>query len=137
MKDYNEIKFNKEFDIMTICSKNELKEKDFSKEIKLTTEPKKITYFLLNEEDTLILITYQSLETLFEVLKENIINVDLICFDEAHHICSDKTKELLFENEYVDEYVDKMLFFTGIPVNKNNICMYNLPTEITINDEKL
>ena len=135
MKDYNERKFNKEFDIMTICSKNELKEKDFSKEIKLTTEPEKIIDFLLNEEDKLILITYQSLETLFEVLKENSINVDLICFDEAHHICGDKTKELLFENEYVDEYVDKMLFFTATPVNKNNICMYNPPTEITINDE--
>ena len=135
MKDYNERKFNKEFDIMTICSKNELKEKDFSKEIKLTTEPEKITDFLLNEEDKLILITYQSLETLFEVLKENSINVDLICFDEAHHICGDKTKELLFENEYVDEYVDKMLFFTATPVNKNKICMYNPPTEITINDE--
>jgi superfamily II DNA or RNA helicase len=135
MKDYNERKFKKEFDIMTICSKNELKEKDFSKEIKLTTESDKITEFLLNEDDKLILITYQSLETLFEILEENSINVDLICFDEAHHICGEKTKELLFENEYVDEYVNKMLFFTATPVNKNNICMYNPPTEITINDE--
>jgi len=135
MKDYNERKFKKEFDIMTICSKNELKEKEFSKEINLTTEPEKITDFLLNDDDKLILITYQSLETLFEILEENSINVDLICFDEAHHICGDKTKELLFENEYVDEYVDKMLFFTATPVNKNNICMYNPPTEITINNE--
>jgi superfamily II DNA or RNA helicase len=135
MKDYNERKFKKEFDIMTICSKNELKEKYFSKEIKLTTEPEKITDFLLNDDDKLILITYQSLETLFEILEENSINVDLICFDEAHHICGEKTKELLFENEYVDEYVNKMLFFTATPVNKNNICMYNPPTEITINDE--
>jgi len=133
MKDYNERKFKKEFDIITICSKNELK--DFSKEIKLTTEPDKITDFLLNDDDKLILITYQSLETLFEILKENSINVDLICFDEAHHICGDKTKELLFENEYVDEYVNKMLFFTATPVNKNYISMYNPQTEITINDE--
>ena len=135
MKDYNERKFNKEFDIMTICSKNELKEKDFSNEIKLTTEPEKITDFLLNDDDKLILITYQSLDTLFEILQEYGINVDLICFDEAHHICSDKTKELLFENEYTNDYVDKMLFFTATPVNKNDICMYNPPTEITINDE--
>ena len=135
MKDYNERKFNKEFDIMTICSKNELKEKDFSKDIKLTTEQEKITNFLLNEEDKLILITYQSLETLFEVLEENSINVDLICFDEAHHVCGEKTKKLLFDNDYVDEYVDKMLFFTATPVNKNYICMYNPPTEITINDK--
>jgi hypothetical protein len=60
----------------------------------------------------------------------------LICFDEAHHICADKTKELLFQNEYTEKYVDKMLFFTATPINKNSVCMYVPSNEFTISDTK-
>jgi superfamily II DNA/RNA helicase len=59
----------------------------------------------------------------------------LICFDEAHHICADKTKELLFQNEYTEKYVDKMLFFTATPINKNGVCMYVPSNEFTVGDE--
>ena len=124
MIEYSQKKFNKDYELISICSKNELKEKEYSKKIKLTTEPSIITNFLQIDEnyydnkDKIIIITYQSLDTLFQILQENYINVDLICFDEAHHICADKTKELLFQNEYTEKYVDKMLFFTATPLGQ-------------------
>jgi superfamily II DNA or RNA helicase len=144
MIEYSNKKFNKDYELISICSKNELKEKEYSKKIKLTTEPDIITNFLQidddpfgdeDNKDKIVIITYQSLDTLFQILQENYINVDLICFDEAHHICADKTKKLLFQNEYTEKYVDKMLFFTATPVNKNGVCMYIPSNEFTIGDE--
>ena len=143
MIEYSNKKFNKDYELISICSKNELKEKEYSKKIKLTTESDIITNFLQidddyydDSKDKIVIITYQSLDTLFQILQENYIYVDLICFDEAHHICADKTKELLFQNEYTENYVDKMLFFTATPINKNSVCMYVPSNEFTISNTK-
>ena len=104
-KTYNTDNFNKEFELLSVCSKNEL-DKIYSKLLTFTTDKEKIEDFLDKEEDKIILITYQSLKTLIDIVKEKEIHIDLICFDEAHHIISKNMKNLLFGtyNEINDEY---------------------------------
>ena len=80
MIEYSNKKFNKDYELISICSKNELKEKEYSKKIKLTTESDIITNFLQidddyydDSKDKIVIITYQSLDTLFQILQENYI----------------------------------------------------------------
>ena len=66
----------------------------------------------------IILITYQSLKTLITIVKNNNFEIDLICFDEAHHILSIKNKELLFgldddDFEY-DNYEENTKYYIWI-----------------------
>ena len=134
-----------DYTTLTICSKDEIS----TKGIKFTTEPDKILEFLESDEDDdtthkIILVTYQSLETLFAVVEEYEYTIDLICFDEAHHIVADGVQELLFgpqQDEYSDERygfidsnIERSLFFTATPINKNGICMFNLDNHITIGE---
>lgn len=100
-KTYNINKFNKQFKLITICSKNELgKDKtDFV----FTTEDDDILKFIEQKDDKIVLITYQSLEKLINIVKNNKIKINLLCFDEAHHILGDKMKEMLFGDDE-DEY---------------------------------
>jgi superfamily II DNA or RNA helicase len=125
---YNKKYFKKSFEILTVCSKNEL-----SNNINLTTDSDKILEFIEIEGSKIILITYQSLELLINIIKENELKIDLLCFDEAHHILGNNIKELLFgiEDEddnyienFIDTYCNKTLFFTATPKNSNNIMMY-------------
>ena len=127
---------------LTICSKDEIG----TKGVEFTTDPDEILEFLEsdNDEQKIILITYQSLETLFTIIEEYEMTIDLICFDEAHHVTAEGTQELLFgspTDEYSDErygFIDsnitKSLFFTATPINKNGICMFNLDNHITIGE---
>lgn len=145
-KKYNKKHFKKEFELITICSKNEL---ETSKtKINFTTDEDDILEFLLKEEDKIILITYQSLEILTKIVQENDLKIDLLCFDEAHHIFGDGKKKLLFgineddnsdideySENFIDSYVDKTLFFTATPKNSNGIMMYEPNNAININDE--
>ena len=110
-----------EFHHLTVCSKNEL-----SKDLQFTTNEDDILEFLDNDSYKIILITYQSLHLLINVIIENEIEIDLICFDEAHHVISNNMKELLFEEDcsFIDTYCNKALFFTATPKNSNNIMMY-------------
>ena len=150
-KKYNEEHFQKYFELLTICSKNEIDKKE-KKNFNFTTDEDKILDFLQKEEDKIILITYQSLETLLNVVKENEFEIDLLCFDEAHHILGEGMKKLLFgmdENNkdideesdnfyenFIDTYVDKTLFFTATPKNSNGIKMYESSTEIIIDEQE-
>ena len=136
-KEYNNTYFNKSFEILTVCSKNEL-----DQNIKITTDKEYILEFLKKDIFKIVLITYQSLELLVNVIKENDFMVDLLCFDEAHHIVGNNMKELLFGldtdlnlqvsyqldddfiESFIDRYSDKTLFFTATPKNSNNIMMY-------------
>jgi len=141
-KDYllNDFKYDKKYEILTICSKNELDKKTF------TTNEKDILEFLEKDTDNLkiILITYQSLKLFINIINENEFDIDIMCFDEAHHILGDETKNLLFgtDEEYddfypsfIDNYVNKTLFFTATPKNSNDIMMYEPINHITINNE--
>jgi len=127
---YNKTNFNKSFELLTVCSKNEL-----SNNINFTTEPDKILEFIEIEEKKIILITYQSLELLINIIKDNDYNIDLLCFDEAHHILGNNMKELLFgfdeldnddsySENFIDTYSNKTLFFTATPKNSNDIMMF-------------
>jgi superfamily II DNA or RNA helicase len=131
-----------DYKTLTVCSKDEIG----AKGVEFTTDPDEILEFLESDSDEqkIVLITYQSLETLFTIIEENEMTIDLICFDEAHHVTAEGTQELLFgppTDEYSDErygFIDsnitKSLFFTATPINKNGICMFNLDNHITIGD---
>ena len=137
-RDYLLDKTKKE--LLTVCSKDEIK-----KSTSFTTDPDTILEFLEMEQDKIILITYQSLKLLFDVVKENELEIDLICFDEAHHILADGMKLLLFGTDeddmddfsenFIDTYVKKALYFTATPKNSNGIKMYEPITDITIGDQ--
>ena len=146
---YNKKNFDKKFELMTICSKNEL-DTSSQKKFEFTTNKDDILEFLENDKsEKIILVTYQSLEVLFTIIKDNLMTVDILCFDEAHHILGDGMKKLLFgfdnddyDDEYdddynenfIDTYIKKTLYFTATPKNSNGIKMYEPVTEITIND---
>ena len=106
MMGYNDENFEKEFESLTVCSKNELsnKKSDF------TTDEKDISKFLNKKVDKIVLITYQSLKILINVVKKDKLKIDLLCFDEAHHIIGDGMKELLFgtDDEDFDEDFDEL-----------------------------
>ena len=55
------------------------------KQLKFTTNKNEILNFLELSEHKIILITYQSLEILINIITENENKIDLLCFDEAHH----------------------------------------------------
>ena len=78
---------------MTVCGKNEL-----NNTINFTTNEDKILEFLEKDSSKIILITYQSLELLINIIIENEFKIDILCFDEAHHILGDNIKKKLFEN---------------------------------------
>jgi hypothetical protein len=59
-----------------ICSKNEL-----NNTINFTTNENKILEFLEKDSPKIILITYQSLELLINVITENEFKIDILCFD--------------------------------------------------------
>lgn len=165
-QEYNEKKFNKKYKLITICFKNELT--NDKSDFVFTTEDNDITKFLRRKEDKIVLITYQSLEKLVNIVKNNNITINLLCFDEAHHILGMKMKDLLFgkdeenqtnddlsadsdessngesdvesndlsldNNTFIDDSVDKTLFFTATPQNRNGIMMYESYTNTSIND---
>jgi len=130
-QEYNRINFNNSFELLTVCSKNEIGNNNF------TTNADKILDFLEMDNAKIILITYQSLPTLINIIKDNEIEIDLLCFDEAHHILGNNMKELLFGTDdtediyienFIDYYCNKTLFFTATPKNSNNIMMYESVT---------
>ena len=160
---YNEKYFNKNYELLTICSKNEL---DKTTKVKFTTDEQEITEFLEKEQFKIIIVTYQSLKLLFNVIKDNQYIIDIICWDEAHHILGDGMKQILFgldeedynndneliendKEEYEDEeqsdydeienfvntYITKSLYFTATPKNSNGIKMYEPVVDITINND--
>jgi len=136
---YNNKFYKKDYDILTICSKNESKD---SNNLNYTTNKNNILDFLEKDILKIILVTYQSLKILIDIVIEYKINIDIICFDEAHHILADETKKILFKEtknnihlNFIDS-INKTLFFTATPKNSNDIMMYNPNNFISINDIK-
>jgi superfamily II DNA or RNA helicase len=103
-KEYNDKYFNLSYELLTVCSKNEV-DKSLKGKFSFTTNPETITKFLHNEFNKIVLITYQSLELFITIIKENNFEIDIMCFDEAHHILGDGMKKLLFgQYSDFDEY---------------------------------
>ena len=155
------------FSLFTICSKNELPPNEQCSIF--TTEENQIESFLLTSQSQpkIILITYQSFEKFTTLIMKNKIHIDFLCFDEAHHICSNGMKNILFEScpsnlefksemecddsenqtqmsfseleseqycdtSFLDLFVNKTLFFTATPINRNGIKMYRSTNQIQI-----
>lgn len=125
---------NKRFSLMSVCSKDELEKQDNINLI--TTDKYEIYKFINNTDEKVLLVTYQSLPNLIEIIKDNNIIIDILCFDEAHHILGDNISNQLFsdKNKFIDNYVDKTLFFTATPKNTKEYKMYDNLTEITVGD---
>ena len=154
-KEYNKNHYNLKFELLTICSKNEL-----DANTNLTTDEEEIERFIKKNTCKIILITYQSLETLYNVIFNNDIKIDLVCWDEAHHILSvgikktlfgsginnDKDEEFYEDDNYSDidedeklpliNFISKSLYFTATPRNANGIKMYEPINNITIDDKE-
>ena len=116
----------KKYQHLTICSKDEVS--DNITNLQYSTEEDDIIDFLEQEKDKLVLVTYSSFPMLYQILEDNEIEVDLVCFDEAHHCGSDTMKPLLFHQ--VDSVFEMMLFFTATPKNYNGVKLYRLPHEL-------
>jgi superfamily II DNA or RNA helicase len=135
VNDFNKKYFNKKFDLMSICSKDELENPDGNSNL-ITTDKYEINKFINKNNQKILLVTYQSLPNLIEIIKDNNILIDIICFDEAHHILGENISKLLLakSNNFIDNFVDKTLFFTATPKNTKDYKMYDNLTEITIDN---
>ena len=101
-KDYLTNDNNTKFSLITICSKNELPNNNLI----FTTNEDEIVDFLKNIGNKIVLITYQSLPTFITIIASQKIMIDLICFDEAHHILGDGMKKLLFGDDNDNDFDD-------------------------------
>ena len=100
-KKYNNT-LQKQYQTLSVCSRNEIKN-----DLNFTTDSEKILEFIEEDGIKIILITYQSLPLLIDIIEENDLIIDLVCFDEAHHILGDCVKKMLFEENYdEDEILD-------------------------------
>jgi len=84
-----------------------------------TTDVTNITNFLL-KKDKIICVTYKSYDTLLSCLDNRII--DIVIYDEAHHIVGPETQKLIFQTSYCI----KQIFLTATPKNHNNIFMHDV-----------
>ena len=132
MIEYNKKHFNKKYNLMSICSKDEIDKQNETNLI--TTDKYEINKFINTNNEKILLVTYQSLPKLVDIIKDNNIKIDIICFDEAHHILGENISKLILSksNNFIDNYINKSLFFTATPKNTKDNKMYNNLTEITI-----
>ena len=77
------------------------------------------------KEKKIVLVTYQSFEKFINICIDIDIQIDRLIFDEAHHIVGDKTQDIVFNNNKLNNIVSKTEFYTATPVNKNGIVMYD------------
>ena len=115
----------KKYKCLAFCSDDESKLKIKTDKIKYTTKEKTLNTFLKHKNDKIILVTYQSFEKFINQIIERSITINNLIFDEAHHIVGDKIQNIVFNNEELDECVEKTRYYTATPVNKNGITMYD------------
>ena len=87
--------------------------------INSTTDSKEIKKFLKSKGSKIILVTYQSYQTLLDCLEGK--KIGLVCYDEAHHVVSPECQKLVFGTAYYE----KEVFFTATPKNENGITMFD------------
>lgn len=88
-----------------------------------TTDADQIKAFLnCDEKSRIVVVTYQSLETLVTSLADTLHQkIKYAFFDEAHHCTEDKNLNIIFR-QYKDCF-EKKIFLTATPVNKRGIYM--------------
>ena len=100
--------FNTEFqnfECLAFCSDDDgkLKSKD---KIPFNASEKILNAFLKKSKQ-IILVTYQSFEKLINIYIAKNININILVFDESHHIVGDKIQDNVFNNEKLDNIVEK------------------------------
>jgi superfamily II DNA or RNA helicase len=93
------------------------------KDIESTTDLNKIMTFLTdnNGNAKLVMVTYQSFDVLMDAVLQCDQRIDVILYDEAHHVTSPKTQELVFN--LGKELSNKRVYLTATPTNSNGIKM--------------
>ena len=91
-----------------------------SSEAGATTDSATIRRFFEENAGTpiVVAVTYQSMETFWENVPSP---VDVVCFDEAHHVVAPSYQPLVFNNPLIRRAV----FFTATPVNENGVVMHD------------
>jgi len=117
------IEFQK-YIFLAFCSDNDGKLKSKGK-IKFTTDENKLHTFLKKKNKQIILVTYQSFDKFINICIDKNVKINNLIFDEAHHIVGDKIQNIVFNNDELDDIVDKTRYYTATPVNKNGITMYD------------
>ena len=135
----NDYLLNDEFSIyfekyksLSICSESESKLNNSNGEenflnIKYTTDKSLIQEFLNTNKKNkkLLVVTYQSLNILVDLIIENKITINRLYYDEAHRIVGDNIQEIVFNNQSFNNLIQKTEYYTATPTNRNGIIMYN------------
>ena len=120
--------FKEEFDkfkFICFCSDDKKKLKIKTDKIQFSTNDKKLISFIKLDNKKIILVTYQSFKKFINICFNQNIFIDNLIFDEAHHILSKNIKNIVFNNQDLDNIVNKIIFYTATPINKNSIIMYD------------
>jgi superfamily II DNA or RNA helicase len=94
---------------------------------KSTTDPAEIAGFLTNPSIIglrFVCVTYQSYDTLVQVMDQCGIVADVAMYDEAHHAVGKSYQTHIFHLG-ADPHVRKQVFFTATPKNANGIVMHD------------
>ena len=110
---------------LAFCSDDETKLKLKTSSIQYSTSEKTCKSFLKKKDKKIVLVTYASFEKFINICINCVIRINRLIFDEAHHIVGEKIQEIVFNNDDLDNIVDKTEYYTATPVNKNNITMYD------------
>ena len=122
----------KNYKCLSVCSESKSKLNDSNGEenftnIKYTTDKSLIQEFLNTNKKNkkLLVVTYQSLNILVDLIIENKITINRLYYDEAHRIVGDNIQEIVFNNPQFNNLIQKIEYYTATPTNKNGIKMYN------------
>ena len=113
------------FQCLAFCSDNDTKLKLKTSAIQYSTSERTCKSFMKKKDKKIVLVTYHSFEKFINICIDSKIRINRLIFDEAHHIVGEKIQDIVFNNDELDNIVDKTEFYTATPVNKNGITMYD------------
>ena len=113
------------FQCLAFCSDSDTKLKLKTSAVRYSTSEKTCKSFMKKKDKKIVLVTYHSFEKFINICIDTKIRINRLIFDEAHHIVGEKIQDIVFNNDDLDNIVDKTEFYTATPVNKNGITMYN------------
>ena len=113
------------FQCLAFCSDDESKLNCKSNKINYSTSDIRLKTFIKKKENKIILVTYQSFEKFINICISNNIRINRLLFDEAHNLVGEKIQKIVFNNDELDNIVDKTEYYTATPVNRNGIIMYD------------
>jgi superfamily II DNA or RNA helicase len=112
---------NKKIKILTVCSKDDRQDPN-NDQLEITTSESDICKFLTTKKKKrkVITVTYHSFDVLFESITKIKTTLEVVMFDEAHHVCNQIGVQTLFKIEKLSK---QCLFFTATTKTANNVFM--------------